>query len=58
MGLFHCPMGAAFYDDDDCILCEMCSATTEEEMIAASKRIRAYLQSVAPKSRPVKKIAV
>jgi CO dehydrogenase maturation factor len=58
MGLFHCPMGAAFYDDEDCILCEMCSATTEEEMIEASKRIRAYLQSVAPRSRPVRKIAV
>lgn len=58
MGLFHCPMGVAFYDDDDCILCEMCSATTEEEMVEASKKIRAYLRSIAPKSSPVKKIAV
>jgi CO dehydrogenase maturation factor len=58
MGLFHCPMGVAFYDDEGCILCEMCSATTEAEMVEASKKIRAYLRSVAPKDRPVKKIAV
>jgi len=58
MGLFHCPMGAAFYDDDGCILCEMCSATTEEEMIEASKKIRAHLRANAPRSRLVQKIAV
>ena len=58
MGLFHCPLGVAFYDDEGCILCEMCSATNEEEMIEASKKIRAYLRSIAPKNRPVKKIAV
>jgi len=51
-------MGAAFYDDDGCILCEMCSATTEEEMIEASKKIRAHLRSVAAKSSLVQKIAV
>jgi len=58
MGEFHCPMGADFYDDDGCILCEMCSATTEEEMIEASKKIRAYLRANAPRSRLVQKIAV
>jgi len=58
VGLFHCPMGAAFYDDEDCIDCGMCSAVTKEEMVEASKKIRAYLQSRAVNSGPVKKIAV
>jgi len=29
VGDFHCPMGATFYDDEGCILCEMCNAKTE-----------------------------
>jgi CO dehydrogenase maturation factor len=58
MGLYHCPMGAAFYDDAPCIDCGMCIAETEEEMVEASKKIRLYLQSQAPATRPVKKIAV
>ncbi len=58
MGLFHCPMGAAFYEDEGCIDCGMCYAKTKEEMVAASKRIRAYLQSHAVKSSAIKKIAV
>lgn len=58
MGEFHCPMGAAFYDDDGCILCEMCTAQTEEEMVEASKRIREYLKSHAPAPKLVQKIAV
>jgi CO dehydrogenase maturation factor len=58
MGEFHCPMGAAFYDDDDCIYCEMCSAETEEQMVAASKKIRDYLKSHTPSVSPIKKIAV
>ena len=58
MGLYHCPMVAAFYDDDPCIDCGMCIAETEEEMVEASKKIRLYLQSQAPATRPVKKIAV
>jgi len=58
MGLFHCPMGAAFYDDEGCIYCEMCSAVTEQEMVEASKKIRAYLRSHAPSEGPIKKIAV
>jgi len=58
MGLFHCPMGAAFYDDDDCIDCGMCSATTHEEMVAASKKIRAYLRSHVVDKGVIHKIAV
>ena len=26
MGLFHCPVGAPFYDDEACIDCRMCLA--------------------------------
>ncbi|MDO9333771.1 MAG: P-loop NTPase [Dehalococcoidales bacterium] len=58
MGEFHCPMGAAFYDDDDCINCEMCSAETDEQKVEASKKIRDYLKSHAPTMSPLKKIAV
>jgi CO dehydrogenase maturation factor len=58
MGEFHCPMGAAFYDDEGCILCEMCSAETDEERVEASKRIREYLKSHAVSAGSVKKISV
>lgn len=58
MGLFHCPMGAAFYEDDNCIDCGMCYAKTREEMVEASRKIRAYLQSHASKNSTVKKMAV
>ena len=58
MGIFHCPMGAAFYDDEVCIDCGMCSATTEAEMVEASKKIRAYLKAHAASKGPIKKIAV
>ncbi len=58
MGDFHCPMGVAFYDDEGCILCEMCNATTEPEMVEASKKIRAYLKTQAPVSKKIRKIAV
>lgn len=58
MGLFHCPMGSPFYDDDDCIDCGMCAATTREEMVEASKKIRAYLRSHAVNTGIIKKIAV
>jgi Mrp family chromosome partitioning ATPase len=58
MGIFHCPVGAAYYDDEDCIDCGMCTAETEDQMVEASKKIRAYLRANAPKPGPVKKIAV
>jgi hypothetical protein len=32
VGLVHCPMGAAFYDDEDCIDCGMCFAITKGKM--------------------------
>jgi CO dehydrogenase maturation factor len=52
-------MGAAFYDDDECIHCEMCEAITEEEMVQASNRIREYLRTHAVNAKgPIKKIAV
>lgn len=55
---FHCPMGAEYYDDDNCIYCRMCLANTEEEMVEASKRIREYLKSHATNKSPIKKITV
>jgi CO dehydrogenase maturation factor len=58
MGLFHCPMGAPFYDDDACIDCGLCLATTKEEMVEASRRIRAYLKSHAERTATISKIAV
>ena len=44
MGLFHCPVGAAFYEDMSCIYCGLCQAKTKEEAVAASKKIREYLK--------------
>ena len=58
MGLFHCPMGAPFYDDEDCIDCGMCIATTKEEMVEASKKIRAYLKANTVDTPTVRKIAI
>lgn len=59
MGVFHCPFGCPFYDDEGCIDCHMCLANTREEMIEASKKIRAYLKSHADKKNSaIKKIAV
>ena len=58
MGVFHCPFGCPYYDDEGCIDCGLCSATTSEEMVAASKKVRAYLKEHAKPAGPVKKIAV
>lgn len=58
MGDFHCPMGAAFYDDEGCIDCGLCSAITKEEMVEASERIREYIRSHADRKNASKKIAV
>jgi len=58
LGLFHCPMGAAYYDDDPCIDCGLCTATSREERIEASNKLRDYLRSHAPRQGAVKKIAV
>ncbi len=51
-------MGAAFYDDEGCILCGLCIASTSEEMVAATKKIRAYLRSQPVKWQGVRKIAI
>ena len=59
MGVFHCPVGSAYYEDEPCIDCGLCLATTEEEMGRASKRIRDYLRSQAEARKgPGRKIAV
>ena len=58
MGLFHCPIGAAYYDDEGCIDCGMCYAKTSEERVEASKKIRAYFQAHAARNATPKKIAL
>jgi len=45
MGIFHCPVGAAYYDDEPCIDCRLCLAKTKEESVEASKKMREYLRS-------------
>lgn len=52
-------MGAAFYDDEECIHCEMCEAVTQEELVAASNRIREYLKAHAKDGKgPMRKVTV
>ncbi len=58
MGLFHCPMGSIYRDDDPCIDCGLCQAKTKQELVAASKKIRDHLHAHAQKSSTVSKIAV
>lgn len=59
MGAFHCPVGSAFYEDEPCIDCGLCLATTEEEMGLASRRVRDYWRSQAEaKKGSGRKIAV
>ena len=58
MGLFHCPIGAAYYDDDVCIDCGLCNATTSEQKVEASKKLREYIRSNVTRDVQLKKIAV
>jgi len=58
MGIFHCPFGCPYYDDEGCIDCGLCAATTNEEMVEASKKVRAYLKEHSKPGGPIKKIAV
>ena len=58
MGDFHCPMGAVFYDDEGCIDCGLCVATTKEQMVEASRKIREVLQARGGKPSTSKKIAI
>ena len=60
MPAFHCPLGALFFGDEECIECKLCQATTSEEMVSASHKIREYLRSEAGRKRKnsSRKIAV
>jgi CO dehydrogenase maturation factor len=58
MPIFHCPMGAPYYEAEDCILCGLCLATTTEERIEATKKIREYLRTHPEKKGLSKKIAI
>ena len=58
MGAFHCPIGAAYYEDDACIDCGMCLATTSAQKVEASRKIREYLKAHAPATTTLSKIAV
>lgn len=58
MGLFHCPLGAPYYDDDACIDCGLCYAKTSEERVEASRKIREYMKAHAARTSAVSKVAV
>jgi CO dehydrogenase maturation factor len=58
MGVFHCPFGCPYYEDEGCIDCGLCMATTEEEMVEASKKVRIYLKDHAIQGRPIQKISI
>jgi len=47
MGVFHCPMGAAYRHDDYCIECGLCDARTKEEYIKASAIVREVIRKQA-----------
>ena len=58
MGIFHCPIGVAFYDGEGCILCGLCVANNSQEMVAASEKMRAHLRSLPERKGRFKKIVV
>ena len=58
MGIFHCPFGCPHYEAEGCIDCGLCAATTNDEMVEASKKVRAYLKEHSKQGGPIKKIAV
>ncbi len=58
MGIFHCPFGCPYFEAEGCIDCGLCAANTNEEMVEASKKVRAYLKAHARQGGSVKKIAV
>jgi len=45
MGLFHCPVGAAFRSGEGCIDCGMCVARTREERKRSADAVRRFLRS-------------
>jgi CO dehydrogenase maturation factor len=58
MPIFHCPMGAPYYDGENCILCGLCLAATKEERIEATKKIREFLRDRPVRKGLSKKIAI
>ena len=58
MPIFHCPMGAPYYEAESCILCGLCLAMTTEERIEATKKIREYLRTRPERKGLSKKIAI
>lgn len=58
MGAFHCPIGAAYYDDDTCIDCGLCYAKNSAEKVEASRKIREYLVIHSPITTRPSKIAI
>jgi len=61
MGLFHCPIGAVGYGQEGCIQCGLCAATTRAEKIAATEKLREWIQENADLRNPdlkIKKIAI
>ncbi len=58
MPIFHCPLGAAYYEDDPCIECGLCQARTPAEMVEASKKMREYIRAHRESNNRHRKIAV
>jgi CO dehydrogenase maturation factor len=59
MGLFHCPLGAAYYEDEPCIDCGLCIAVTEEDIFLASNKIKEHYRSLGEAKKGSKrKIAI
>lgn len=58
MGIFHCPFGCPHQEAEGCIDCGLCAATNKEEMIEASKKIRAHLKAHSRRGGSVQKIAI
>lgn len=47
MSIFHCPIGAPYYEGNGCVRCGLCIASTKEEYKAASEKIRAHIRSTS-----------
>ena len=60
MSTFHCPIGVVAYQEEGCINCGLCQASTMQESRIAAERMRAHIQATASErdSRSVQKICV
>ncbi len=58
MPIFCCPMVASYYEAENCIFCNLFLATTKEERIEATKKVREYLKTPPERKELCKKIAV